>query len=490
MLTRTALVLSVLSGSSVLGFDFVDMSPEHMMVPEGEETDLFCATDEPYDLCTWTLPSGDKCMAVADQMGDVACKHDSSISFDLSEHSCGIHISEVSPDHTGEFRCDIIVNSASDDPVDKIHTMFNVTVAVQAKVSFSVDSDDVRPVRAEEAFVVECHARGGNPVPEVRAMLGEEEDVIDEDNDLMMEHMERGREETLNDDGTTDVKEYFAYVPHIADCGKFVKCEAIQRDPEGNTIFTSGSSVVSQKIMVQFPPQPSETFRGEVPFTPGDEMVEAVIEFQSSPEPTDQQAIWTITPFDSPAMEVTLEAGQTSDGGKYEAMPLNTSSGHNVKAVLRVYNLIDQDKEYQFSLSVENAIGEETYEFQLTNYAQLVTDEPSGDGEPPKHKEGGISGGTIAAIVIVIIIVVIGLGVVFWARRNNKWCFTNGTGSKSKTSPQQKQQPPPANDSSRDVEANNASVAANAKEDQPLNTKDEPNESSKSNRKSSDPGSD
>ena len=58
-----------------------------------------------------------------------------------------------------------------------------------------------------------------------------------------------------NDDGTLDVVEHYMLMPSMADCGKYIKCEALQYDDAGELLFEHGSGVVDKKIMVTFPPQ-------------------------------------------------------------------------------------------------------------------------------------------------------------------------------------------------------------------------------------------
>ena len=190
-------------------------------------------------------------------------------------------------------------------------------------------------------------------------------------------------------------------------------------------LFDEGTSVVSKKILVTFPPQPLNEPLGPVTFTPGEEYVTIDVEFMANPVPLSREARWRVVPpVDTGADPVEIYAGNELGDGfvtKYSASVLN-STGHSVVASFTIYDPTYNDEDKEYALEVSNSEGEAVYAFRLTTRALLITTVPP-VGEVPESKEGGVSGGTIAAIVIVVLIVIFGLVGIFWAKKNRKWCF-------------------------------------------------------------------
>jgi len=278
------------------------------------------------------------------------------------------------------------------------------------------------PVAMDVGVTVECHAKGGWPTPTIKVALGEEPGIISAEDRFLM--IAEGASETIeNDDGTMDVVNFFTLVPSMGDCGKYIKCEAVQMDEGGSLLFDDGASVVSKKIMVTFPPQPLHEPVGPITFTPGEEFVEVEVTFMANPVPLNHEAKWRIVPsIDTGIDPVDVYAGNDFFE-KYSAAPLN-ATGHSVVANFIINEPTYADEDFEYQLEVSNEQGEAYYAFSLTTRALLITTMAPKDGEDgPQADQGGVSGGTIAAIVIVVLIVIIGLILVFWAKKNNKWCF-------------------------------------------------------------------
>ena len=91
-----------------------------------------------------------------------------------------------------------------------------------------------------EEVTFECLARGGKPAAEVLGALGDEQE------DVELEVVTE--EETEAADGLIDVMKEFRLTPSRADCGKWVKCSASQRDGEGEVVFEAAS--LAKQVMV------------------------------------------------------------------------------------------------------------------------------------------------------------------------------------------------------------------------------------------------
>ena len=388
---------------------------------------------------------------------------------------CGILVEEAArAQDAGDYTCTLGVVS---DEVEYARGSVTVDVVVPADVHFDEEmtGENVLPVTEGEAVIVKCHALGGYPLPEITASLGDEEGPIDPDLDIPLEEVpDSGYDMTQNEDGTADVTQAYYFVPHMSDCGKYLKCAARQADPEtGEVVFGTEDSLTTQKIMVQFGPTALlDPEQSSVIFTPGDEVTVITLTFEANPVPEDNQAIWHIAPRDfqeedsveeeyasadmggdysgdynssaiydddlegdyyddGPEEEdmhdvAVVQAGEIHGSGRYEAEPLNITD-HFVTAVLAIRNLALEDMDYDYSLVVKTDVGENTYHVKLvSHYENSATDSHSDDRDNDSvtdESANTASTGTIVAIVLVILLVFFALGFVFWAKRYNKCCF-------------------------------------------------------------------
>lgn len=453
-LKMTALVVIVAAAAArSLAFEMVETSGERISASQGDELRLYCESDVPYTFCMWDhLPTGTKCAITAESV-DSTCVRNSRIFWDQSGNRCGIMIEAADRVlDSGAYACTLTV---SDAELLVARSTTEVDIVVPSEVHFGEDMNgvDVYPVTMMEAFVVECHANGGFPHSEVVAYLGEEEGPIDDGVDEALMATEGAFTLEENEDGTANVAQYFTYVPHMSDCGKYLKCASSQTGEDGEIIFDIADYYSTQKIMVQFPPQPiMDAQQATVTFTPGDAEAWITLTFMANPVPQNNEAIWHITPEMEEEMpmyyddndnssyvipsrnDVIVIQSDSMDGGKYEALPLNIS-GHTVTATLKIYNLIQEDMDYEYDLSVITAAGEKVYDVMLVvhqdNSGRASDNEErqpdsyggSGGYVADPTNEASVGGGTIAAIVVVILIVFFGLGFVFWAKRYNRCCF-------------------------------------------------------------------
>ena len=81
-------------------------------------------------------------------------------------------------------------------------------------------------------------ATGGKPGAEISAQLGEGEELSDEDLDLELD-TEEGED--------TEKIATFLITPAREDCGKLIRCSALQTGLEGEELF-GGTKTISQKV--------------------------------------------------------------------------------------------------------------------------------------------------------------------------------------------------------------------------------------------------
>ena len=94
-----------------------------------------------------------------------------------------------------------------------------------------------------------CSATGGLPKPYLSGYVGSEEDNDDDNIELDVE---------MNESDENDVNTTFRFTPTMQHCGKYLKCSILQdNDINGGSLF-GGSSTISKKIHVVYPPQPNQ----------------------------------------------------------------------------------------------------------------------------------------------------------------------------------------------------------------------------------------
>ena len=149
------------------------------------------------------------------------------------------------------------------------------------------------------------------------------------------------------------------------------------------------------------------------------------VTFLASPAPADNQVIWYHNPSQAedippPPGSLSLQAGFASNDGRYDAMPIEVN-GHEITATLNINSPADDLQDGVFYVEVFNDHGSQKYHFTFQEYMEDAT-EPFVQEEEPLET---MSGGTIAAILVVILAIVAGIGVTWYAKKNDKWCFAN-----------------------------------------------------------------
>lgn len=399
-------------------FELTGQSGDATIV-EGGSHSLYCESDIPYEFCKWThVESGTTCSIANDYIeGAYDCKSQPKLLWDLTETKCGITIEGASrPDDVGTYKCELY-----EGPTVASGNL-KIDVEVPSYVSFTGQFSEGSTVEvvADQTVIVECEAMAGFPEPHVLATMVME--GTDEEPTELTEVPEMTTR-TEKEDGTVSVKKGFTLYPHANDCGKHVICHAIQGE--------SFHEEMARKLSVTFPPAPLDEQLAPFGFQVDSEYpAVAEIKFMANPTPEDNQAIWHINPSGQEAQpdSVVLQAGVISDDSKYEALPLNIS-GHEVTATLLIQKPQLEEENYAYHLHVMTKVGDNSYAFRMQR--QVVpyyptTIQPDGRGGQAGGSNGSTSkmgAGSVAAIVIIILLILAGVGVTYWARKNDKWCF-------------------------------------------------------------------
>lgn len=441
------------------GFELVEYSPEAMLIRAGSEVELFCSSNEPYTFCTWKF-GDNSCNHAADTLNEMSsnnCKISEKITWNADGTRCGITITDLSIEDKGTYSCSLVhLGLDGESETESASAQMTVDVAIQTQVAFTNEFAASSPINvvAGDPAIVGCQATGGNPVPVIRVALGTEPDLIHEENDVNLVESSLGTEQSENEDGTFKLVKYFKFTPLNEDCEKFVKCEAVQYNPEGELLFDSGPTVISRQIKVNFGPQPLQEPLEDLVFYPGQFFMDIVVAFKSNPVPTNNQAIWNINPGTYENTDsIVIQAGGIPSL-KYEAFPLNTT-GHMVVSTLRIFNLSSVDADHIYTLDVTNGIGSNKYVVKLVSEAteddiflsQNSRPDYNPSDEDENIKTAGLGSGTIAGICIVVILIICIVVFVVCIKRKEMFCF-----AKKKTDIEKNPEAEPMNQSKDEKE--------------------------------------
>lgn len=442
----------LLAGTS--GFEITETSGD-LMIIQGTSGLMFCRSDEPFEFCKWT--NAEKELSCRTSSGEASsCGEDGHLTWEVDENTCGLRINSVSRlNDIGNYTC--ILSIFTDEGVFTDTAHVAVDVAVESLASFgghfAASEDNSVMVDADQEVEVECSATGGYPTANVRAFFGpnkdEINDVADGGSDVELEFVE---EELIasDEDETTSVSRKFTMVPSRDDCGKYVKCIAEQLDSNGNPIGDA-STFDWRKIMVQFPPLPKDHEAIVISAPEDDNQTWTItLEFMANPMPSeDDQVMWHINPNGEDDQEtIILKPGESNED--YSSPPLMASeSGHGIEATLEFHQAFKPEMaDWGYYLHVSTPKGEQKYEFtlELEEEPEVVDEVVEGEendsieGAPEAEKEEPVKGmgsGMIAVIIVLILGAIAAVVIIFFAKRNQKWCFKyNSVPTKPPTNPE------------------------------------------------------
>lgn len=370
----------------------------------------------------------------------VECKSNSRFKWEVTSTRCGMLIEKATRDDLGTFRCYMFAGNTSNN----VETSIQVDVAVPALVAFAgqFDLESEVQVKAGEALVVECSAMGGYPKPELQASIGTQQGVISTDPKEDQILKELFSNDIPNSDGTVTVVKNFSLLVQSHDCGKYVKCVAVQKDDKGIDIFAKkGRAVESRKIQVLFAPEPLFKPLPPIFFGPGESTRAVKMNFRANPTPINNRAIWHINPTRQIGTDSIVVQAGSSYKDKYEALPLNIS-GHSVDAVLNIRNPSEGEAGYEYFLEVTTDVGKQRYNFELEYRVNApLIKEPEEEYEDPSENEStdpessGMGVGIVVAIIFIAVLVLGAIGAVVWMKTNKKFCFAEATTKPGQTKP-------------------------------------------------------
>jgi len=411
------------------------------IVRTGDNVTLSLFVGETWDRCYWFRYDHAK----ADG------KHDYDYcNFDFDEDT---KTTEIHKCDNPELKA--MITPLSDDPLSCKILLTNMSSEMEGRWAARLDSDmekkeiqlimeadvekievevDEKEVVAGNKVTVKCRASAGKPDPSLSFMLmNGEESSSDGFTDVRI----------VDTDDENSVTYQATFIPKISDLGKSLCCKAVQRDLENNTLYEN-NTVLDKSLNVKFAPQPVEP-KGDVidvEVKTEDDAVFSLV-FSSNPEPT--SVIWTVTKHDNcedSKVETTknstsrtlqpckLEISLGQSQSKFKASGLTSVEGNKnlFKVDLQLEKVSEQDYPLNYSATITNSVGEQTYLFRLSEslpstVAETTTETAHEEGitstsNDPEDRDTGVNPGVVVLLVIFALMGIIS-GVVFYKKRQS-----------------------------------------------------------------------
>jgi len=406
------------------------------VVKAGSNVTLSLYVGSIWDRCRWFRYDHAKAEA----------KHDfdtCSFDFDEDTNTSSLHKCDnpelkamITPLSDDPYSCKIMLVNMSSDMEGKWAARLDTDLVnkemqliIEADVlSIEVDVIDENVVAGDNVSVA-CKAVGGKPDPVLTFML------MNPDNSTDNSTTERFTDVKLfNTDGEIGVTYQAMFVPEIEDLGKTLCCKSVQTDGENETVYET-NKVMDRVLDVKFSPQPIkpdglidlEAKIGET----------ATLSLMVRSNPAPESAVWSIARTDNcgeddsvntTSINITpctfeIRAGHTDD--KYISSNITNVEGEPnlYKMDLQVLSLATADYATNYTVTVANTAGQQSYDFHL--YENLpdttaATKTESGESTPIQDiiEEGGASPGVVVLLVIFVLMGVIS-GIVFYKKRQS-----------------------------------------------------------------------
>ncbi|CAL4093312.1 unnamed protein product, partial [Meganyctiphanes norvegica] len=349
-----------------------------VIVKPGDIVPLNCGIVGEFRYCVWE--HGQDIFQTEDIHSDVY--PGMSQPFNTENNQCGIELDNISAEDQGEWTCKIFIKGGSKVGKNNV---------------FILDKPEITPSKltanADEETKVTCRVMSPRHAAELSWFL---------DSDDITENAEV--EDTGTADGTLMKISTLTRTFIPIENKKTLKCVVTHPsldEPEHTTV----------PLTVKYAPV------GKLPQTfyelKKDNDYEIWINFTANPRPF--KKYWQYgNSFD----ELTDKVDIPPDDDRLKANKLVTSDNGDFIAVLKISSLNETDFQRKYNLFVENEIGSTTY---------LVTLSRGKLGEEVGTRGANKSAGTIIGIIVAVIAPIAAIvGIVFFLKRKEKFCFNPG----------------------------------------------------------------
>jgi len=375
------------------------------IVKQGENAELFCMTDEPYERCEWHMPSENKCVYTPNAAKPCS---ESNVHFNGTDQNCQIVIKEVISSENGKWYCSVVKNGETANS-----TAFTLTEAMPANVewkddvygSIEIRSDEERPPR------VICEAEESRPKGTFTWTFLNEGVELPNNNLIAIEEKENG---------FVDMAQRYNLTIDPKNHGKTLVCTFTQKDNSGNVLYSAETRIELEIHYLKL----SDATPVVKPVKSGED-VEIIAKFQAQPKPQYGDMEWRIIKNNGQEVNIKLQEGSINQIGKYIAAPLYQESKYEYTAKLTIRNASQEENDFDHYLMMSNKLKPSNDPVEFKEMFDVQVDRSVIAPEPANYTT------TIVIIVVVVLIILIGvIVIVMYAKNNEKMCFKPSGGNR------------------------------------------------------------
>lgn len=409
------------------------------IVREGSNVTLSLYIGAVWDRCRWFRY--DHAKAEAKNDFDTC-----SFDFDEDTNTSSLHKCDdpelkamITPLQDDPYSCKIMLVNMSSDMEGKWAARLDTDISnKEIQLIMQHNVEDVELVVDEEVIAggnvtIVCTAVGGKPDPVLTFML------MDGGNSTTNTTSDRFVDVTPIEktDGETKVTYMATFMPQIADLGKSLCCKAVQIDMENNTLYET-NKVLEKVLDVKFLPQPIQP-DGVIELEAKlGETASLSLSIRSNPAP--DTAVWSFIRTDNcgeddianttaptlPPCTFNVTPGYIDEKFIASEFTVVEDDIHLYLLDLQILNVDSLDYSTNYTATVTNSAGQQTYHFHLSENlpsttigsteSAEVTGENTSGSENEEVTESGGGPGLAVLMVILMLMGIIG-GIVFYKKR-------------------------------------------------------------------------
>ena len=244
------------------GYHMVEQSPPQW-IKLGDAMTLTCKTSQPWTMCRWIAPNGQSCDRRSSEVYDTNCEHDPRLKFQMPDLSkkvqfgtkfsdfqiqqlktqCTLHVEKVSWQDHGAWQCLATQDPFSRSLQSQAETKIETFVLSPYSIEIDARSQTIHSlINATIQEEITCKSRGKSQIkPQIQWMLQGE--ILDQDS-LSISTQEESDDQgfiILSQTIQVDQKllEHLAINSSSSQADLEIGCSAIQRFPNGSTIYRS-----------------------------------------------------------------------------------------------------------------------------------------------------------------------------------------------------------------------------------------------------------
>jgi len=392
------LVMSALfySGVHSEGVKITSINHSDFTEKQGEAAKIICAINVAQKICVFNSPSGTPYGVIE---GAKYEKDRIKGLITTNPNECGLEIQNIEEKDNGEWTCTLTGLGPDDGNLESASGKIRVVVAnpptdlylekegerVTDRVQMNLDSG--------KQTTVNCVTSGARPAPKFIWYIG---------NDKL-----NANTEVIEENGL--VKSSLEYNADPIHNGQQLKCE-IEHMGYTTQALADSENEVSAELDLTFKPEPAP--KPEVFYNQKIGAVQTVmIKFKANPAPT--EGTWKIG-------ETEVAVG--GDQGSFKSSSFQVGDVEGDHTVQLTFTMTEDLARKPYTLQVKNALGEQTYAFELAS-SKIPEPADSSKSSPTANENIDKGGATVVGIVVVVVVIIIIAGITIFARAKSILCF-------------------------------------------------------------------